>query len=75
MDNWLKGLVAAACVTVIAVGGFYFWQQHQQAVVAEELGKQETMRRGCLAAVDENLPALKQYCAEKGYITQEQAQR
>lgn len=29
MDNWLKGLVAAACVVVISAGGYYLLGQFQ----------------------------------------------
>lgn len=75
MGNWLKGLVAAACVTVIAVGGFYFWQQYRQSVAAEARAKQAQIRQGCYDAIGQNLPALKQFCVERGYITKEQAER
>ncbi|WCK26661.1 hypothetical protein [Agrobacterium pusense] len=29
MDGWLKLLISAACVVVIAGGGFYLWDQYQ----------------------------------------------
>lgn len=29
MDSWLKGLIAAACVVVIAGGGYYAWGEYQ----------------------------------------------
>lgn len=34
MDGWLKGLIAAACVVVIAAGGYYLWGQYQYRAAA-----------------------------------------
>ncbi len=30
MDGWLKGLVSAACVVVIAGGAYYAWSEYEQ---------------------------------------------
>jgi hypothetical protein len=30
MDGWLKGLVAAACVVVIAGGAYYAWSEYDR---------------------------------------------
>lgn len=31
MDNYLKTLIAAACLVVIAGGGYYGWSEYQKA--------------------------------------------
>lgn len=31
MDGWLKGLVAAACIAVLAAVGYYFWAEYSAA--------------------------------------------
>lgn len=31
MDGWLKGLVAAACLVVIAGGGYFAWTKWQES--------------------------------------------
>ncbi len=28
MDNWLKGLAGAACLVIIAAGGYFAWLQY-----------------------------------------------
>jgi hypothetical protein len=76
VDGWLKGLIAAACLAVIAAVGFYFWQQYRLGISQAEYAKEAKIRSGCIAAIGNNsLPALKQYCVEKGYLTEEQASR
>ncbi|MGB3536794.1 MAG: hypothetical protein WBA42_01405 [Mesorhizobium sp.] len=76
MEGWLKGLIAAACIAIIAGVGFYFWQQYQEGIAMAEFQRRDTMRRGCYAAIGNNgLSALKEACVEQGYLTQEQANR
>lgn len=35
MDGWLKGLVATACVVVIAGGAYYGWSEYDRKQTAE----------------------------------------
>lgn len=35
MDNWLKGLIAAACIVVIVGGGYSAWGEYQHRQQAE----------------------------------------
>lgn len=65
--------MAAACVAVIAGVGFYFYSAYADAQRLAEYQKQEAVRRGCIAAIGQNMPALKQFCVDKGYITAAQA--
>lgn len=31
MDQWLKGLIAAACAVIIVGGGYYGWREYEAA--------------------------------------------
>lgn len=35
MEGWLKTLIAAACVAVIATSGLFWWKSHQDAARAD----------------------------------------
>lgn len=52
MDNWLKALVAAACIVVIAVGAHYGYER-----LGEHRARQaalEAARRDALAQMDQD---------------------
>jgi hypothetical protein len=69
MDGWLKGLIAAACVAIIAGVGFYFWQAHSRAQEMAEYEHEQSVRAGCTSLKDApGMEAVRQFCREKGYI-------
>jgi hypothetical protein len=48
MDNWLKGLVAAACIVIIAGGGFLAWSKwvvYQTELAKVDAAKAEIERQ------------------------------
>lgn len=69
MDGWLKALVAAACVVVIASGGYFAWKENGAANAAEAGEKEATMKAACAQAepADSGLPAMREHCRENGY--------
>lgn len=76
MDGWLKVLVAAACLMVIAGGGYYlaFDQSDRNAAKVADQNRAERdecrqldeMTRG--AAMTREIRDLRWACLEKGYI-------
>ena len=49
MENWLKALIAAACVVVIAAGSVYGWNEYQKALGrAEQRAEIETAKKAIL---------------------------
>ncbi|MEQ1938619.1 hypothetical protein ABMA46_10215 [Mesorhizobium sp. CN5-321] len=67
MDNWLKGLVAAACIVIIAGGGFLAWSkwvvyQAELARVAAAKAEIEAQRANEIAAAERQ--AQKEKCAD-----------
>lgn len=50
MDGWLKGLIAAACVVVIASGGYFAWSEYRAAIdrtESERIAKLRGERQMC----------------------------
>lgn len=76
MDGWLKFLIAAACVVIIAGGGYFAWTEYQQKQVAEAASQERTMVNGCratLTRLGSSAKGLRDHCVAQGYITREQA--
>ena len=48
MEGWSKGLIAAACVAIIAGVGYYFWQQYEDSKRAARLAEVHA----CQASLD-----------------------
>jgi predicted negative regulator of RcsB-dependent stress response len=46
MDGWLKGLIAAACVVVIAGGGYFAWSEWEKSKERER-AEQRAMTAFC----------------------------
>lgn len=69
MDGWLKVLVAAACVVVIAGGGYSAWKENGAANAVASADKDATMAAACAKAepADSGLPAMREHCKERGY--------
>ncbi|HEV7305208.1 hypothetical protein [Ensifer sp.] len=73
MDGWLKALVAAACVVVIAGGGWFAIGEYRKSGEAEAAQKESTMRSGCrqsLSPENKDYSLLRETCLNRGYITQ-----
>lgn len=73
MDGWLKALVAAACVVVIAGGGWYALNEYRDHTTEEAAEKEATMRSGCrqsLLPENTGYAMLRDTCLKRGYITQ-----
>jgi len=49
MENWLKGLIAAACIVVVAGGAFFAWEK----VVAKSNGDQLASAAHCQRVYDD----------------------
>lgn len=47
MDNWLKGLIATACVVVIGAAGHYFWTARFAVAQISNRHVSERMRDRC----------------------------
>ncbi len=50
MDTWLKGLIASACVVIIAGGAYFGWSEYQASIerkAAEVRGKERAQRDMC----------------------------
>lgn len=61
MDNWLKGLVAAACVAVLAFVGYFFWGERTRAIEGSEaLKAQELIKAQSIDCRTYALEVLKQ---------------
>ncbi|MBB5535998.1 hypothetical protein [Rhizobium giardinii] len=69
MDDWLKALVAAACLVVIAGGGYFAWDESGAANAVAFADKEKTMPAVCALAEpeDSGLSAMREYCKEQGY--------
>ncbi len=69
MDDWLKALMAAACVVVIAGGGYFAWNENGAANAVAFADKEKTMPAVCALAEpeDSGLTAMREYCKEQGY--------
>lgn len=63
---FMKGLVAAACVVVIAAGGLWIWQQVSPAVPTREQCLQALAP--LVAAKDYELTPFLNDCVSKGLI-------
>lgn len=63
MDGWLKALIAAACVVVIAAGGYYGWSEYQAAELAkaEQLAANDPAVRICEAVAKARLKSPASY--------------
>lgn len=70
MESWLKVLIAAACVVVIAAGGLYFYRDRQEAVASEAAAKDRAMRAACrqARASPADHGVLYDRCVEQGYL-------
>ncbi|MCV9909917.1 hypothetical protein OIV19_20160 [Brucella sp. HL-2] len=59
MDNWLKGLVAAACIVVIGIGSVWSYDRYQRYVasveLAESLAEQAKIAK-CKTIIDKTIP-------------------
>jgi len=74
MDGWLKFLIAAACIVVIAGGGYYAWSEYQTKKDREEA----SIRYFCQTMVrDLGRSETKDYkggqiatCINGGYVTE-----
>lgn len=81
MDGWLKTLIAAACVVVIAGGGYFAWSEYQSSKALEQTRKvqqEARLRFECRAMVtDLGKGQTKDYtgghiatCINGGYVTE-----
>lgn len=73
MDNWLKTLIAAACMVVIAGGGYYAWSKYQENQRSTSLSQnREDSRRVESLAADRCFKIVNDVVAEhaKQPITQ-----
>ncbi len=68
MDNWLKALVACACIVVITGGGYYAWGEYgayqrknadRQIATEQESLKQSLSTEECQRMAKETLPEKK----------------
>lgn len=65
MDGWLKALIAAACVVVIAGGGYLGWSEWSRA--SAQAGEQATIEAARSAILNESgaaagTAAARQWC-------------
>lgn len=68
MEGWLKALIAAACVVVVAGGGYFGWKEYRTAqvqaaaqaqadkVAAERLRLERITPEACIRMAQETLP-------------------
>ncbi|QIG68377.1 hypothetical protein EVB74_042 [Rhizobium phage RHph_Y3_56_1] len=76
MEGWLKGLIAGACIVVIAGGGYMAYDINQQRVMKAADKQEDTLRSGCQQALlDKSLRAMREFCRSKGYITDDEFYR
>lgn len=47
MDTWLRWLVAATCCVIVAAGGYFVWNDHQDRVAEEARRQQIAMQYMC----------------------------
>ncbi|QIX20763.1 MULTISPECIES: hypothetical protein [Rhizobium/Agrobacterium group] len=66
MDNWLKALVACACVVIISGGGYYAYSQYAETRAHSlEQARLENVRDGLFRdaeAAKNDVEAVKKYC-------------
>ncbi|PSH68623.1 hypothetical protein CU102_12755 [Phyllobacterium brassicacearum] len=78
MDGWLKGLIAVACVVVIAGGGYYTWSEYsakkERTLINERRAASARCQSRMEAIMDGNLSADDQIvisnCIVQGHITE-----
>ncbi|PRA53823.1 hypothetical protein CQ062_13470 [Ochrobactrum sp. MYb68] len=74
MDNWLKVLIAAACVVIVA-GSAYFgineyrWQRERSRIVNDRT--EMVACQGTLTKAGSHLIQMREDCLKRGLITQE----
>lgn len=72
MDIWLKGLIAAACIMILAAGG-YFFTGELNAKRAREAASQRELDilacKGSLQATTDYLIKMREECLSRGMIT------
>ncbi len=59
MENWLKGLIAAACIVVITGGSYYAWSQYNDWRLSSLASAQQSAtkdRERCAAYKDNPRP-------------------
>ncbi|MDO3431193.1 hypothetical protein QWJ46_00700 [Rhizobium sp. CBN3] len=76
MDGWLKGLIASACIVVIAGGAYMAYDINQERSGRLAAAKEETMRGGCRDALaDKGMREMRMFCRDHGYITDDEFYR
>ncbi|MBX5234128.1 hypothetical protein HJC02_17960 [Rhizobium sp. NLR4a] len=76
MDGWLKGLIACACIVVIAGGADMAYDINRQRSQRLAAAEEETMRGGCRHALtDKSLREMRILCRDQGYITDDEFYR
>jgi len=73
MGGWLKALIAAACLVVIAGGGYYAWSEYKagerQALLSEKRACDQRLRDvGRLKTRSDDQQFLTR-CVFRGYLT------
>lgn len=53
MDNWLKGLIAAACIVVIGGVGYLVWAKHSETVERQRVADARAEQAMCNAMISE----------------------
>lgn len=83
MDGWLKGLIATACVVVIAGGGYFAFSEYRRSQ-EQEVAKAAADRRALIVACKQMIMDLsknetKDYkggyiatCINDGYVTEQE---
>lgn len=59
MDNWLKGLIATACVVVIGIGSVWSYDRYQQHLDAQKIAQirsEEAKFASCKQMVERAIP-------------------
>ncbi|MBX4906169.1 MULTISPECIES: hypothetical protein [Rhizobium] len=76
MDGWLKGLIACACVVVIAGGAYMAYDINQRRLQRLAAAEEETIRGGCRQALlDKGMREMRLVCRDEGYITDDEFYR
>ncbi|MBP0438419.1 hypothetical protein [Tianweitania sediminis] len=74
MEGWLKALIAAACVAVLASAGYFFWNERKSALAGKESADCETLIRVVLKERPERGTPMfnaASSCLSDGRITQD----
>lgn len=72
MEGWLKGLIAVACVVIIAAGGYYFWGEVQASQQRQAIAKRLSEIAMCKESLREHDDAAMQAredCFSRGLVT------